>query len=515
LKYSTLTQTHPDYDGRLWERLRQLYVGGYEILQNAGAYIPRSVNEPEPRYQERLRNSSYVSHLGQIVDFLTSALHTQPVRVAPESIDGVIGVSPDSRFYDEFARDADLQGTPFAAAMRDATADALVYGRALVALDFPRVSVQPETRAEEEAIGAARAYAYRLPVSALLDWERDDYGSFTWAIVRRVVSRRESPNDARGLRREEFTIWERTPEDGVKWSVYSTKLFPVDRKIEASAEVAFTDSGVSSFAEIPIVEMRLPPGLRAGNKIGPLAEEHFRRRSMLHGSMSRNLVEIPYIKLGSELPGAHEAPPSEVQQDPNRAQDPIEQFIKRGFVPLGADDDIGYVGPSGTAYELTDRQLHETREEMYRSVHAMALSIANTGASLRRSGESKREDRRSLSVVLGALGVHIRHFSERIYTQISVARNERAVWTGHGLDHYDLDDTDQLLDDAKAARIMRIPSPTFERVFMTRVAQRLVPTASPEEKRRIQQEIAESRGFDFKGSDPDDEQPPAPEIDLA
>jgi hypothetical protein len=75
-----------------------------------------------------------------------------------------------------------------------------------------------------------------------------------------------------------------------------------------------------------------------------------------------------------------------------------------------------------------------------------------------------------------------------------VARGEDVVWTPHGLDKFELEDRDGILKEALAIDAISIPSPTFRKLYKTKLAYALVGNAPPETQDVIRSEI--ERGVD-------------------
>jgi len=241
-----------------------------------------------------------------------------------------------------------------------------------------------------------------------------------------------------------------------------------------------TGGGATTFKQIPILELDVPAGLWVGNKLGVLAREHFQRRSALNAAENKSLFAIPYVKLGPEVTAPGAAMPAEVQQNPNRGRDPRGEFNRRGYVVLGKDDGIGFAEPTGSAYDLVDKQLEKLVDEMFRVVHQMASSVSATKQALARAAASKAEDRRATEIVLAAYGALVRDFAKRIYDCLSAARGESVVWTAHGLDKFELDDRDSILKEALALDAIAIPSTTFRQTYKTKIALALVGNVPPE-----------------------------------
>ena len=409
------------------------------------------------------------------------------MRTTPETPGGA---PRDDGFYAAFAHDADLAGTTLAKLLREVFTTALIKGKGLVAVDLPLTGETPVNLAEEAALGAARAYAFEVPIEQLVDWEYGDRGRFAWAILARVIARRASPDDTRGLIVEEFKVW--TLNGGVAcWELFRTPPHRPSQRLGDDVDVPRAGGGPTTFRQIPLLELEMPPGLWVGNKLGCLAREHFQRRSALNAAENKSLFAIPFIKLGPEVSAPGDAMPSEAQQNPHRGRDPRGEFNRRGYVVLGKDDDIGFREPEGTAYALIDRQLEKLVDEMFRVVHQMAASVSATKTALGRAAASKAEDRSATEVVLGAYGALVRDFAKRVYDCIGTARGEHVIWTPHGLDKFELEDRDGIVKEALAVDSVSIPSPTFRKLYKTRLAFALLGNIPPETQGVIQAEIEE------------------------
>lgn len=498
MKYATLTQKHPDYLETEWGELSDLYAGGYQILRNANQYLPQMIGESLPRYHERLKVAAYISYLGQIVDHIVANLFSQEIKVAPAA-DATDPTTPggepeDAEFYTEFAHDADRKGTSIAMLLRGALTSALVKGRALVAVDFPRPGeTLPDSRAAERALGLSRAYAFEVPVEQLINWELDELnGGYEWAVLHRVINRQAGPYAVRGLLVDDFKVWTLDADTGrARWETYRTAPYPPDRPPRQDDDVPRVDGGETVFDRIPLVLFELPEGLWVGNKGGPIAREHFQRRNILTAAENKSLFAVPYVALGSEVGAPGMELPSEAQQDPNRGKDPRVELQNKGYMVIGSGDTVGFAEPSGSCYAVVESQLRDLKDELFRVVHMMAASVSNIGASLGRSGDSKEEDRKATAVVLGALGALVRDFAKRVYTAISRARGETIVWVPFGLDKYDCEPRAIVLQEAVQLDQIPIPSRTFKKELKTRTALALLPNLQPETADVIKREIEE------------------------
>ena len=96
------------------------------------------------------------------------------------------------------------------------------------------------------------------------------------------------------------------------------------------------------------------------------------------------------------------------------------------------------------------------------------------------------------SIVLGALGQIVRKFAALVNDTIAKARRENVVWVAHGLDKYDVEDREQLLEEAVGVDEIPIHSVTFKKFLKTSIAQRLCSTMSPETQDQMRKEIEAS-----------------------
>jgi hypothetical protein len=512
MKYADLTQKRPPclphcrgYTPAIWRELDDLYAGGYQIHEKAAEYLPRAAGESEERYRERLRATAYVNFIGPIVDYYAGALFSDPVTVGPVGAGGQEGEPPtfDPAIYEGFARNADLRGTTFALLLKDLFTTALIHGKALLGADFPPRpdDLAVPTLAHEERLGLGRPYVFPIAPDELLDWEYDEVvrldpdhevelevGRFLWAIRRKCYTPRTSPEQRRPKRPiEEFRVWRRLADSRVAWELYRTG--GGDEAPGPEDEVPLVAQGVTSFRDIPLLELRLPANLWLGNLLAHLCLEHWRRRSALIGGQQRSLFELPVVRLGPEI-GAVDGPlPAERAQNPARGDDPRRQFEQKGYIVLGHQDSLQFVGPSGAVYGIIDKQLDKLENTIFQIANRMAASLASS-AALARSGVSKALDLEATMVTLRAYGVLVRDVAARAYELVSDARGERVDWVAHGLDRFEAYDRATTLQEALQSANLPVASGTFKTEYQTRLAFALLPGLPPAVQEKIRGEIA-------------------------
>ena len=520
--YKLLKQRNPDYDKVLWDEIDLLYEGGYKAMRAAKDYLPMLDGERVQRYDDRVRLVAYVGYMGEIVDFFCASLFESGLDIT-EAVDAD---DPDTTgepaqkedYWQEFAKNADLQRTPFSMVLRHAVKDALCKRRALVACDFPDPGQIPTTRAEEKKLGADRGYCYNVPLDQLIDWELDDFGRFKWCILYETAVERADPTKVRGRITHTWTVW--TLEDvaqGVaediqtalnkfqatpatpppvaptkgpikaRWAKYGITVSPDFNDWKDDLDIPLIESDTTSFDRIPILQLELPMGLWAGNHLGPMAREHWERRSHLVGAESRNMTAVGYLELGK---------PSDDGVGVDAIDPTTRAEMKRRFgVEMAVPGKLAFAEPNGHAYEVVDKQIDKLKDEMFRVAHQMAMSADTSRATQQaRSGESKQQDKKDVAVVLGALAVFTKDFGVEIYETIAVARSEAdVVWTAHGLDKFVDDDRASIVQEAATLEVIAdgIPSPTWKKEYKTQQALKLTPNLPPETQDTIRKEIAD------------------------
>lgn len=495
--YSLISQTHDSYDGRRIEQINDLYAGGFEIMKKAQAYLPRLVGEGDERYAERLKIATYQPYFGQIVDQFVSDLFSQELHIAPAADadnKSTPGTPAPDTFYTEFLKNAERKGKKsrsFVNVLTDLCNSALKHRTALLCIDAPRPDDNeppPINKADEEARGLDKYYVYECNLECLIDWETDEDDNLIWAIIRRREHRRPTPMARRDRTKESFTVWTIEPGGTAEWERWSI-TYDDNKPPHPDDPMSPDGAGTTSFKQIPIHCLELPKGLWVGNKIGPQALEHFRRRSSLIGSENRSLCAIPVAKLATETGAPGGVLPSEAQQDPNRGKDPVRRFNGAGYVTIGKDDSIEFAEPSGACYELVNEQLKELRDDMFAVNHQMAASVRTNSTALGRSGLSKMKDMEATQRILQALGKYVRDFAIEIFEAIAAARGDEINWAAHGLDTYEVDDRESVLEESISMDQVAIPSPTFRKLHKFAIAKKLVPTADPQVLDVIQKEI--------------------------
>jgi hypothetical protein len=459
LPYKTFKQRHPSYDAELWKIYRALYEGGEKMCQPEilRKLLPAHIGEEPQVYAKRLEFALYFPYAGQIIDFIIAAMSSDPITMVAEPV-------ADS-WYDDFYVDTSLAGgrkQTFEKLLRDQLATALICKRSWLLVDLPNVFDEeaPVNLKTQEEAGALDAYLVPVEPENVVDWEETDDGMIKWAILMRRVQCREGLTGNRNTIREEYTYF--TPE---RWARYSIEWDSTKKPCPEDEDLCtLEEEGPHSFGRVPLLPMDLPSGLHAMGKIKQMAISHFNKRSALDWGEYRSLFQFMVAKLA---PGD---PLNAVTDDADRA---VNQRIGHGrIMVLGDKDNLEWSGPDSAPFQIAMADLNNLRDEMHRVLHHMALSIDNSGAALQRSGDSKAQDSTATTVVLKAMGQILRDYAEEVMCLVSQAHGDgdKYTWTAKGLEEFDIQSVHGMLEEAATLDTIAIPSATFKRLYLYKVA---------------------------------------------
>lgn len=497
VSFKTLSQIHPEYDADLTQRLRLLYKGGYEMKRNAKLFLPPLVNESQVSYNERVEASSYLPYFANFVNYYAALLFSSELCI-DDALDSETSEVELPEEYDVFQQNCDKNGTSLHLFIQDVFRRALVTQTEYVGVDFMNdASVQPANRAEEEMLGLAQFYLYNIDKCCVINWKKDELGKFDWLVMQDCKILQPSPLE-QPMKVYSFKVW--IKKDGVvSWQLFETKPLPLNKEPKQNEDVPLVAEGRTTFDVIPIFELALPKGIAIGDKIGPVVEEFFQRRSLAIAAQNKACIAIPVLKLGPEVPAVGEAI-SDAQMDPTRGSDPRGRFNDRGWIKLGANDDLQIVEAVGSSHALLDKQLQDLKDYMHELVHQMANAATTNTKALGRSADSKRSDKEMTEIILSSYATVVKECVKKIMTAVSVARGESISWSIEGLHTSMPEDRKDLIAEAMMIPNLAIPSKTFMKNYMSKVAIELADGVSIDDQKAIIDEIEDAiEGADHIG----------------
>ena len=440
-----ITQEHPDYAVRkpVYQRYRDLYTGGEDFHSRITDYLLPKQKEPSDVFRERLRRAYYENYLGSIIDWYAATLFRTEAMVAVEGSN-----ETGRRFFAEFADDCDRQATSLTDFFRGRFIEALIQGRSFVLVDFPRTSERPRNRAEEEAIGVARAYLAGYGVEHLINWSVDAHGQYEWVVLR-----------AGG-----------TPDKPSRWLYYDREKFRVYCAPEKPGPPMLVDEGPHGMAKlnrVPLFDLKVTDGLWLTNKAAALQLEHFNKSNALSWALTMGLLAMPVIYTDREF----------------------NQIVGESFyIQLGPNDRFGWTEPEGRVFRIAAENLDRLKQEIYR-VSYLTNQAGNASSLQQQSGLSKLRDFAVTTEVLRAFGDSVKDTMNRVLRAIEVAREDGLRVHVSGLDEFDIADFSTQLADAQSLLDLGIASPTLRKQIQKKLSLKFLSDVRQEVKDQISGEI--------------------------
>ena len=459
-KVAILNQQHPTHDAARLVRLRALLDGGPAFHAIKKQLFPKRALESDDAHKTRLKQVGYTNHAGTVVGVLGALLFSE----AP-TLSGV-GEDDTDSYYARLWKDCDGKGTSFKSFWRECLNDAQAGQHAWVWVNLPKRPTSPDgqplalgNRLEQEKGGFLDAYLVRLQPEQVIDWEEDERGRLQWILFRSIEQRRAAPEAPRRavwrwtyIDAEVIREWEWAPKEG------GAAEPPPDAD---AAEVSRITHGIGA---LPVTRLTLPKDLWAMGRLEDPALRATRARNDLSAALHQAASELLVITStwgDEEIRLGHAA------------------YLRLARDKSGADS-AQYVAPSGIAFQYLQQDVEKTRDEIYRVVQQMALSVDPGATKQRSSGESKAMDWRATEIVLATLSDLVREAMTRAIKLIAVHVREEvkpadaSTLSIAGLDSWTEEALLEFLDAADKATDARQLSPTFVRVVARRQVERLL-----------------------------------------
>ncbi len=453
-----LDKEHPEYSARkaMWQLYRDLYVGGEQLKQRAGAYLVRRQKEPLAVYQERLARVFYENYIGSIIDWYAATVFRREPVLTFEGNDHTARA-----FFSEFAEDCDRKGTSLSDFFRRVLVDALVSGKGLVAVDFPRAASKPSNRAEEEALGLSRAYLVRYGAEELINWGYDEAGNYEWVVLRTQDLRQETPGEGDWVRETRWIYY-----DKERYEIQRARVGKDDR--ERREVVAAGRHGLAALRQTPVFELKVSEGLWLMNKAALLQLEHLNKSNALSWALTMGLFAMPVVY----------------------SERDFKQVVGESYyLQLGPEDRFGWTEPEGKVYQIAMDNLIRLKDEIYRVCYLMTQAGGGLASGIPQSGISKQRDFSITQEVLRAYGDAVKDVAKRVLRAIAAARQDGIKIGVSGLDEFDIGEFAGELDEAERLLRLGIQSKTLRKQVFKKLVFKYLCDVSQEIKEQIAREI--------------------------
>jgi hypothetical protein len=447
-----IDREHPEYTAlkQVWRRYRDLYIGGERLKLHAQEYLLPRQREPGDVYTERLGRVFYENYIGSIVDWYSATLFR---REAVVTFDG--SNSRGKEFFSSLVDEVDGMGTGLNDFFRRQFVESLITGASYVLVDFPRTGKKAGTRAEEDAMGASRAYLVGYAAEDVINWNLDEQGNFDWVVIRTKLIKKDRVEDVE---------W-RTE---TRWSYYDKQTFRIYSQAEDA--IRLVDEGTHALAKlnrVPLFDLRIPEGLWMLNRAGLLQLEHFNKSNALSWALTMGLFAMPVV-----------------YSDRDWSQMVGESY----YIQLGPEDKFGWTEPEGKVFQIAQDNLTRLQEEIYRVCYLAQAGGSLTGGG-QKSGISKQLDFSITQEVLRAYGDAMKDLMRRVLMAIEAAREDGIAISVTGMDEFDITDFGTELGDAQQLLALGVDSPTLKKEIFKKLALKYLSDSRQDVKDRIVEEI--------------------------
>lgn len=539
IKLKILRQQNPRLDLNRVRTLHALYRGGCDLLDNMtimSRVFPKYSHEKDATYQERIKRAFYENVFASVVNQMSAGLAQDPIRY--QHADGDPSVQD---YWTDLLQNAVSLNLPVRSldqVLRDFCVEALVCEYAWIQADLPKPDEEapPSTLGEQEDQGGLRAYLCQWSTEHILDWEFDDDGCLLWVKVYRCYRKAMTPTQPRDVTVHCYTLWD---ADG--WTKYEVEEGRDKPQLTDELDVPMKDEGAHSFGVVPWIMLDLGsrqgrPSLHIGNLLESLCRAHFNLWNGELFTLTQCNFQQLYEFLAPEIGGV-DTPVSDAQSDPSRAN---REGRAPGAVHVrGKDDRAEFIAPEMSGAAAAKQAVDDIRDAIYRVTQQMALSQDTSGAMLKRSADSKKQDAVAQEIVLGAVGKMLLSAGREIIKMLARGRGdsleevtdemgmviEQPPPEVEGYASFNVNDTDNLVNQAVNVEQIEIPSATFKREHKFQLAISILgDTADEQTRMKIRQELelaitqdnvmAMGNPEDPDDDDDEDEDPDDPETQV-
>jgi len=493
-QYKRLKQCHPRVDLGSLRCLHALYRGGRHLLKDdvvMTEVFPRHLHEKPSTYDERRRRAFYENLFALVINQISAGLAQDPIRLAALNEDeaGTRDAYWTALLENAAPPGPESEQRPLDQVVRAWAVEALVCGWAWLQCDMPPPDTVSKSLGEQEAAGSLRAYPCLWPTDCVVDWSEQN-GHLQWVRTYECKIPDDDPTKPRTTEVRCWTLW-----TADKWYRYEVTIdtSPQSQRREPQPDefIPPVDQGDHSFGVVPWLKFDLCRNgdtyLHVGDMLESLCKNYFNRSNGESFQWIATYYQQLYEFLGQEMPGI-DTPVPENQTNPNRAHAVRGPNIVQ---VRGKDDDARYVAPDMTGAEVGHKSLQQQRDAIMRSTGHMALSQDTSGAMLRRSADSKKQDSIAQEILLGAIGKRLLAAAQHVMVMLAAGRrkSEEAPQL-QGYEHFSIQDVDNMIQQVVELEPVGIKSATALVEMQWRLLRTLLGDDTPEEvMTRVRKEL--------------------------
>lgn len=474
VKVEKLEVYHEDYlyYKDTWDIISDLREGATAIAKKAAHYLPPRPGEQPDVYALRLQKLSYTPVMANAIREFTAKLASAPVYLSG---------TDDDDFWEAFRDATDGKGKDEVELLMQIFSALLYFGRVCVAVDRPRLGVQPRSAFEDAGLNNQPYVAVYEPLN-VINWGEG------WHISKQIVTANQPLADPVKLGR--WTVW---TDDAI--AVYEAPV-RLDKDLHTVIEIkvdghwrsindprALVPGQITShgLGKCPMVSLTLPLEMWTGNNVYLKQLQHFRIESswtdagIMAGTIQRVFTPMP-------PPPADD--PRVVYEEPDYSTVKVDN----AHVLVGAD--FKFQESSGSAIASLTSQL-ETIERQIKALVSMGYSSVSKSA-VQQSGASKEADMALLEDSMRAYGAKVAQLYQDVLQLVAMSASKSTDISVSGLDEYGVKTISDMLSNAEILEPIsqRIPL-TALKLWYGKLANLLAGSRSAEMDQAISEELEE------------------------
>lgn len=467
-----LDAKHQDYinNERVMKDLCVLYKGGELMRKHMRRFLVQGTKEITGVYENRLKNATYNNLLASIVVWYVSKLYETPLtfsfRQEQEDEAGPAGntqgpaaakkvTAPKTPktppFYANLQNNCDRAGTPIEKFFETLTADALVYSDAYFLIDLPRLSTEPLSLAEQESLGALDAYFVRFDPSSVINWSKDEFGSYEWVTLKTTQEKKDSFLGATN-KIQRWAIYDRTT-----FGIYEA-VTPPGKETKVANLILTGNHALADQQQVPLMNICADDRLALGFRCVMPLINYLNTENKYSWALDLINNPIPVFMDGD----------GDTKFDTGQTVAPYAGLT----VPKGGS--ATYLEPQGKAWQASENRLAALKDQIFSSCHLLAQAKTSKGSDYQ-SGLSKEIMMSPAVDVCNILGSLMTTAIQNALELVSAIRGDNVSPSVMGMNFAD-DMSGEVASLVLELQSINVPSPTF----MKEMHKKLIHTCIPD-----------------------------------
>ncbi|AFY48995.1 hypothetical protein Nos7524_3195 [Nostoc sp. PCC 7524] len=481
LKLEVLEAVHPEYQAQLpyLQKIDLLVAGGHKLEDKIKEFLPQRPGEDDLLYETRLKKFTYNNILGSAISQQTSRLSNGTISIS--------GIENNVEFWNAFRENTDLAGRAESSLISYIFRECLKFKRVYLHIDKPKMDSLPQNKFQEELLGI-RPYVVVYSALQVTNWS-ENRGNLKWIKVRQVVQDTSNPL-APPLTQVVWTFITNTyiarykayvelARDGSISNILNNKGEKVSTK---DADILLDSVVAHGVGSIPVIKVEIPNELWACDQAAPKALEHLRTDCSKYDLQTMAYFQRTFKRVMT--------PDGDINAT---YQDSMEAEIPTGLQHVLELDKFEWSEPQGHILTHLRDTLNQI-ENQVRDMVALGGVSAEKGV-IQQSGVSKRVDFYHQENVLKQYGRVLTDAYQDLLQLIARIQNISDEISVSGLNNFDLDNIDSLLENFKilsdidfSQLRVNLP-PTAFRLKYQQLLKLMLGNISAEDEELITQEI--------------------------